>query len=57
MAKIREGHKSALLVVDAQVGVLRNLWDAPRIITNIHAAVAKARNQAVPEILSVNSIW
>ena len=50
MAKIREGNKSALLVVDAQVGVLRNLWDTPRIIKNIGVTVAKARSQGVPVI-------
>lgn len=50
MAAIREGNKSILLVVDAQVGVMQNTWDAPRIIENIGIAVEKARSQGVPVI-------
>lgn len=50
MANIREGNKSALLVVDAQVGVLRSLWDTARIIRNVDATVKKARSQGVPVI-------
>ncbi|MCB9420506.1 MAG: isochorismatase family protein [Ardenticatenaceae bacterium] len=50
MAAIREGNKQVLLVVDVQVGVMRNAWDAPRIIGNIGTAVAKARKQGVPVI-------
>ena len=50
MAVIREGHKGVLLVVDVQVGVMRNVWDAPRIIKNIGLAVEKARGQGAPII-------
>lgn len=50
MAIIREGDKVALLVVDAQVGVMRNAWDASRIIHNIHIAVEKARKSGTPVI-------
>lgn len=50
MATIREGSRAALLVVDVQVGVMRSAWDAHRIISNIAAAVEKARKQAVPVI-------
>ena len=50
MATIREGQKTALLVLDVQVGVMRISWEAPRIIQNINAAVAKARSQGVPVI-------
>jgi nicotinamidase-related amidase len=50
MAKIREGNKAVLLVVDVQVGVMRNLWDASRIIKNVGHAVARAREQGVPVI-------
>ena len=50
MAVIREGNKGVLLVVDVQVGVMRNAWDAPRIIKNIGIAVEKARGQGVPVI-------
>lgn len=50
MATIREGNKTALLVVDVQVGVMGNAWDAPRIITNVVTAVEKARSQGIPVI-------
>jgi nicotinamidase-related amidase len=50
MATIREGNKSVLLVVDAQVGVLRSAWEAPQIIKNIVLAVEKARSQSIPVI-------
>jgi nicotinamidase-related amidase len=50
MAVIREGNKGVLLIVDAQVGVMQNAWDAPRIIRNIGIAVDKARSQGVPII-------
>lgn len=50
MAVVREGSKEVLLVVDVQVGVMRNVWDAPRIIKNVGTAVAKARKQGVPVI-------
>jgi nicotinamidase-related amidase len=51
MAIVREGNKVVLLVVDVQVGVMRNVWDSPRIIKNIGAAVEKARRS------SVSIIW
>lgn len=50
MASIREGSKGVLVVVDVQVGVMRNVWDAARIIENIGTAVDKARSQGVPVI-------
>lgn len=50
MAVVREGSKEVLLVVDVQVGVMSNVWDAPRIIKNVGTAVAKARKQGVPVI-------
>jgi nicotinamidase-related amidase len=50
MASIREGTKTALLVVDVQVGVMRSAWEAPRIIANIFSAVEKARHQGIPVI-------
>ena len=50
MAVIREGNKGVLLVVDVQVGVMRNAWDAPRIIKNISIAVEKARELDIPVI-------
>lgn len=38
------------MVVDVQVGVMQNAWDAPRIIKNIGIAVEKARGLGVPVI-------
>lgn len=48
MATVRAGNKAALLVVDAQVGVMRNAWDSARIVQNIAGAVEKARRSRVP---------
>jgi len=48
MATIREGSKTVLVVVDVQVGVVQDAWDAPRIIQNIAIAVEKARQQGIP---------
>jgi nicotinamidase-related amidase len=50
MAKIRKGNKTALLIVDVQVGVVRDAWEASRIIENIVTSVDKARQQNVPVI-------
>lgn len=50
MAIVREGNKAVLLVVDVQVGVMRNAWDSQRIIKNISIAVEKARKEGVPVI-------
>jgi nicotinamidase-related amidase len=50
MAVIREGDKKVLLVVDAQVGVMRDAWDSHRIIKNIGIAVEKARRRGIPVI-------
>lgn len=50
MNTLHEGKKSVLLVVDAQVGVMRNVWDADRVIKNIVVVVEKARAQGVPVI-------
>ena len=43
MATVREGNKGALLVVDTQVGVMGELWDAERIVKNVARAVERAR--------------
>ena len=50
MATVREGNKGVLLVVDVQVGVVKDLWDAPRVIKNASLAVERARAQRVPVI-------
>jgi nicotinamidase-related amidase len=48
MATVREGNQAALLVVDVQVGVMAECWDAPRVIGNVSRVVDKARAAAVP---------
>ena len=48
MAKVREGAKGVLMVVDVQVGVMREAWEAPRVIANVARAVERARTQGVP---------
>ena len=50
MATVRQGNKGVLLVVDVQVGVMSESWDATRIIKNVSRAVERARAQGVPVI-------
>ena len=50
MATIREDNQPVLLVVDVQVGVMREAWEAPRIIRNVCLAVEKARARGIPVI-------
>ena len=50
MASVREGNKGVLVVVDVQVGVVREAWDAARVIGNVARAVERARAQGVPVI-------
>ena len=50
MATVRVGNKGVLLVVDVQVGVMGESWDAARVIQNVSRAVERARGQGVPVI-------
>jgi nicotinamidase-related amidase len=50
MATVREGNRGVLLVVDVQVGVMSEAWDAPRIIRNVARTVERARALGVPVI-------
>ena len=50
MATVREGNKGVLVVVDVQVGVVSEAWDAPRVITNVARTVERARDHGVPVI-------
>jgi len=50
MATVRDGNKGVLMVVDVQVGVVSDAWDAPRIVSNVARAVERARAQNVPVI-------
>jgi nicotinamidase-related amidase len=48
MATVREGDRGVLLVVDVQVGVMSESWDAARIVAKVARAVERARAQGVP---------
>lgn len=48
MATVREGNKGVLIVVDVQVGVLRDAWDAERVIGNVARTVERARASGTP---------
>ena len=50
MATVREGNKSVMIVVDVQVGVMKEAWEAQRVINNVSRAVERARSEAVPVI-------
>jgi nicotinamidase-related amidase len=50
MATVRAGNKGVLLVVDVQVGVMKEAWEAPRVISNVARAVERARAEDVPVI-------
>jgi nicotinamidase-related amidase len=50
MATVREGHQKVLLIVDVQVGVMREAWNAAEVIGQIAQAVARARAQGVPVV-------
>ena len=48
MSTVREGNQPVLVVVDVQVGVVGEVWDAARVIANVARAVERARAQDVP---------
>jgi len=50
MATVREGNKGVLVVVDVQVGVMRDSWDAPRACDRQGGAHGRARAQNVPVV-------
>ena len=50
MATVREGNLGVLLIVDVQVGVVSDAWDAPRVIKNVARTVERARDKGVPVI-------
>ena len=50
MATVREGNKAVLLVVDVQVGVMNDAWDAPRVVKNVARVVERARAEGVPVV-------
>lgn len=48
MATVREGNKGVLIVVDVQNAVMREAWEAARVIGNVAHAVERARSHGVP---------
>lgn len=50
MATVREGNKGVLLVVDVQVGVMRDCWDAAPVIEKVSRVVDRARAEGAPVI-------
>lgn len=46
----RSDRKTALIVVDVQVGVVASAWDRDRIVGNVALAVARAREAGAPVI-------
>ena len=48
MATVREGSKGVLVVVDVQVGVVAEAWEASRVVGNVARTVERARKQGVP---------
>jgi nicotinamidase-related amidase len=50
MATVRGGSKGVLVVVDVQVGVMGEAWDAARVIANVAQSVERARARGVPVI-------
>jgi nicotinamidase-related amidase len=50
MATVRAGKLGVLLVVDVQVGVVKDVWEAPRVVANVARAVERARQNKVPVI-------
>jgi nicotinamidase-related amidase len=50
MASVREGNQGVLVIVDVQVGVVKDAFEAPRIVGNIARTVARARAQGVPVV-------
>jgi isochorismate hydrolase len=40
--------ESALVIVDAQVGILASTWDSKRVVGNIGKLISKARSAGVP---------
>jgi nicotinamidase-related amidase len=50
MPTIRPGHRAVLVVVDVQVGVMAEAWEAQRVIGQVASAVDRARAAGVPVI-------
>jgi nicotinamidase-related amidase len=50
MATVREGEQRVLVVVDLQVGVVADAWEAERVVGNAATLVERARAAGVPVV-------
>ncbi len=50
MSTVRPGDQPTLVVVDVQVGVMAESWDAPRVVRNVARAVERAREGGIPVV-------
>ena len=50
MSTVRPGNQPSLFVVDVQVGVMAECWEAARVTRNVAHAVEQARGDGVPVI-------
>ena len=50
MATVREDSVSVLIIVDVQVAVMNESWEASRVISNVATAVREARSNGIPVI-------
>lgn len=50
MATVREGNQKVLLVVDVQVGVMADAWEAARVVAQVATAVRRSRAAGVPVV-------
>jgi nicotinamidase-related amidase len=50
MSTVRVGYQASLVIVDVQVGVMAECWEASRVIRNVARAVERARQEGVPVI-------
>jgi len=50
MATVRSGNRTALLVVDVQVGIMASAWNREKVIAQVAHVVSRARQAGVPVI-------
>jgi nicotinamidase-related amidase len=50
MSRVRPGDQATLIIVDVQVGVMAEAWEAPRVIKNVARATERAREAGIPVI-------
>jgi nicotinamidase-related amidase len=48
MATVRKGNSKVLVIVDVQVNIMKDAWEAKRIINNVARIVENARTNNIP---------